>query len=84
MAKVEIIRYECDVCKKEFKNAKDVEETSVPCFGGERNEYGSNVRIDLCKECASNLREVIYQHFAEINNYYGVHIKNKQNNDGKE
>ena len=81
MAKVEIIRYQCDVCKEEFKNSLDVKETFIPCFGGERNEYHEEVRVDLCKKCAYNLRNIIYCHFAEINNYYGIHIKNKQNND---
>lgn len=78
MAKIETIRYQCDVCKEEFKNATDVTETRVPCYGGERNEYYSECNLDLCKECSANIRKIIYTHFAQIQNYYGVHIVNKQ------
>lgn len=79
MAKVEIIRYQCDVCKEEFKKSTDVESTCIPCFGGERNEYHSEVSLDLCEKCSGNIRDVIYWHFAEIQDYYGVHVRNKQN-----
>ena len=78
MAEVEIIRYQCDVCKKEIKNKHNVEHTNIPCFGGERNEYRSEAKIDMCEKCADNLRNIIFKHFAEIQNYYGVHIKDKQ------
>lgn len=78
MAKIETVRYQCDVCKAEFKNATDVTETHIPCYGGERNEYHSNCRLDLCKECSGNIRQIIYEHFAEIQDYYGMHIRNKQ------
>ena len=78
MAKIEITRYQCDVCKEEFENEKDVVMTRVPCFGGERNEYHSEVGLDLCRKCADNLRDIIYWNFAEISDYYGVHIRNKQ------
>ena len=78
MAKLEIIRYQCDVCKEEFKNEKDVENTQIPCYGGERSEYHSECGLDLCKKCSENLRKIIYTNFAEIQNYHGLHITNKQ------
>ena len=77
MAKVEIIKYRCDVCKAEFENEKEVEETHIPCYGGERNEYHSECIVDLCNDCSKKLREVIYKNFAQISDYYGIHITKK-------
>lgn len=78
MAKIEIIRYQCDVCKAEFESEKELEPTHIPCYGGECNEYNSEVQLDLCKECSRNIRKIIYDNFADIQDYYGVHIRNKQ------
>lgn len=77
MAKVEIIKYQCDVCKAEFKNANDVRETNIPCYGGESNNYHSSCRLDLCNDCSERIRKVIYDNFAQISDYYGIHVKNK-------
>lgn len=77
MAKVEIVRYQCDVCKAEFEKEKDVESTAIPCYGGERNEYNSMCSLDLCKECAGKIRQVIYDNFAEISVYHGTYIRKK-------
>lgn len=78
MAKIQIVKYQCDVCGAEFDKEEDLESTHIPCYGGERNDYNSEVEIDLCKDCAKNLREIIYKNFASINNWYGVQITNKQ------
>lgn len=80
MARIEKVTYQCDVCKKEFKNEKDVKSTTIPCYGGEQNEYLSECSVDLCAECASKLRKVIYDNFAEINNYHGLNIRRKEKN----
>ncbi len=74
MAKIEKITYQCDVCKTEYENEKDMTSTIVPCYGGERNEYHTECRLDLCLECSKKLREVIYQNFAHITDYYGLQI----------
>lgn len=33
--------------------------------------------IDLCDDCASRLRKVIFDNFAEIRDCYGITIKKK-------
>ena len=78
MAKIETIRYQCDVCKAEFENKKNVTSESIPCYGGERNEYHSSCKLDLCKECSEKIRKVIYDNFAQINDWYGLHVTKKQ------
>ena len=78
MSKIEKIIYKCDVCEKEFENPKDVAMTSIPCYGGERGEYLTDAAVDLCIKCSKNIRKVIYNNFAEISDWYGVHIRNKQ------
>lgn len=74
MAKIEVIKYQCDICKAEFNEEKEVTKTIVPCYGGDRNEYHSECSLDLCKECSTKLREVIYKNFAHITDYYGLQI----------
>lgn len=76
MAIIEKITYQCDVCKAEFENEKDIESQTVPCYGGERNEYFSECSLDLCVKCSTKLREVIYHNFANITNYHGIQISN--------
>lgn len=84
MAKIEIIRYQCDVCGKEVEKEKDLHGTVIPCYSGERNEYLTECPVELCKECSENIRKIIYENFAEIQDYYGVHIRNKQMKGEKE
>ena len=78
MAKIQIIRYQCDVCKSEFEKEKDLESTHIPCYTGADNTGHAECKVDLCKKCAKNLREIIYKSFAQIQDYYGIHIINKQ------
>ena len=77
MAKIQITKYKCDICNKEFDSEKDVKATHIPCYGGERCEYHDEAQVDLCKDCSTKLREVIYNNFARIQNYYGIHISAK-------
>ncbi len=74
MAKIERVTYQCDVCKACYENEKELICTSVPCYGGERNEYLTECKLDLCKECSTKLREIIYHNFAHITDYYGLQI----------
>ena len=75
MAKIEIIRYQCDVCKKEFESEKQIKAESVPCYG--EDSYPTNARVDMCEECAKKIREVIYDNFAEIRDYYELSVTKK-------
>ena len=83
MAIIQTISYKCDVCKKNFKNEKDITSTNIPCYGGERNEYLSNAQVDLCTNCAKKLRSVIYKNFAEISEWYGTRITKKFDDEDK-
>ena len=75
MAKIEIVRYKCDICQKEFENKKSIKSESVPCYG--EGTYHTNVRVDMCEECSTKIRKVIYDNFAEIRDYYGLSVKKK-------
>lgn len=75
MAKIEIVRYKCDICNKEFETQKSIKSESVPCYG--EDYYHTNARVDMCEECAKKIREVIYDNFAEIRDYYGLSVKKK-------
>ena len=75
MAKIEIVRYKCDICKNEFENEKSIKSESVPCYG--EGTYHTNVRVDMCEECSTKIRKVIYDNFAEIRDYYGLSVKKK-------
>lgn len=81
MAKIQVIRYKCDVCKKEFENEKDIKNEDIPCYSGEGNCYLSSTKVDLCETCSKKIREVIYNNFAEISDYYGLFIKKKYENE---
>lgn len=72
--KITKIIYECDVCKNKFEEENKIISTTVPCYGGERNEYQTETTIDLCEECGSKLRKIIYKNFAQISDYYGTQI----------
>jgi len=74
--KITKIIYECDVCKNKFEEENKIITTTVPCYGGERNEYNTECTIDLCDDCGKKLRKVIYDNFAQITDYYGVQITN--------
>lgn len=75
MAKIEIVRYQCDVCKKEFENKEEVKSESVPCYG--EGSYHSQAAVDMCNECAKKIRKVIFDNFAEIRDYYGLSVEKK-------
>ena len=75
MSKIEIIRYKCDICKKEFESEKQIKAELVPCYGD--GAYHTNARVDMCEECSSKIRKVIYDNFAEIRDYYGLSVKKK-------
>ena len=47
MARIEEIKYQCDVCKRKFDKENDISSTHVPCFVGERYEYETEAQIDL-------------------------------------
>lgn len=74
MSKIEIVRYKCDICEKEFENEKSIKSESVPCYG---EGYYTNARVDMCEECSTKIRKVIYDNFAEIKDYYGLSVKKK-------
>lgn len=75
MAKIEIIRYKCDICEKEFENEKSIKSELVPCYG--ENSCHTNARVDMCEECSAKIRKVIHDNFAEIINCYGLSIEKK-------
>lgn len=77
MSKIEIIKYKCDICNKEFENEKSIKSESVPCYGGEEGAYRTNACMDLCEECSTKIRRVIFDNFAEIIDYYGLSVKKK-------
>ena len=74
MAKIKIIRYKCDICGMEYEDEKSVTTEKVPCYGGESSQYNSTADVDMCKACSDKIRKVIYDNFAEINDYYGLNI----------
>ena len=75
MSKIEIVRYKCDICNKEFESEKSIKSESVPCYG--EGAYHTNARVDMCEDCAKKIREVIYDNFAEIRDYYGLSVTKK-------
>ena len=75
MSKIEIIRYKCDICKKEFESEKQIKAESVPCYGD--GAYHTNAKVDMCEECSAKIRKVIYDNFAEIRDDYGLSVKKK-------
>lgn len=72
MAKITIVKLKCDVCGAEVENEKDIRKTSIPSYAGENGEYYTDNNVDLCSECSKKLREVISEHFAHLNDYYGI------------
>ena len=72
MAKITIVKFKCDVCGKEVEAEKDIRKTSIPSYAGENSEYYTDNSVDLCPECSKKLREVISEHFAHLNDYYGT------------
>ena len=75
MSKIEIVRYKCDICNKEFENSKSIKSESIPCYG--EDTYHTNTRLDMCEECSTKIRKVIYDNFAEIRDYYGLSVTKK-------
>ena len=75
MSKIEIVRYKCDICNKEFENEKSIKSESVPCYG--EDNYLTTTRLDMCEECSKKIREVIYDNFAEIRDCYGLSVTKK-------
>ena len=75
MSKIEIVRYKCDICNKEFESEKSIKTESVPCYG--KDFYHTNTRLDMCDECSTKIRKVIYDNFAEIRDYYELSVKKK-------
>lgn len=73
--KIEIVKYKCDVCGKEFYLETDIKKENIPCYG--EGKFRLNAVIDLCDECADKVRKVIFDNFAEINNWGGITIKKK-------
>lgn len=73
--KIEIIKYKCDVCGKEFDLKGGIKKETVPCYS--EGMYHTSAMIDLCDDCASRLRKVIFDNFAEIRDCYGITIKKK-------
>lgn len=76
MAKIVTTLYQCDVCRKAFDKETDVSKHSVPCYGGNDN-FQTTTSVDLCYDCASKLRQVIFDQFAEIHDDFGLQIKKK-------
>lgn len=75
MAKIEIVKYKCDVCGKEFEKEKDIRKETVPCYS--EGSFHSSTTLDMCGECSAKIRKVIYDNFAEIRDYYGLYVKKK-------
>ena len=75
MAKIEIVRYKCDVCGKEFESEKQIKAESVPCYG--EGSYHTSAKVDMCQECSAKIRQIIYDNFAEIRDCYGLSIEKK-------
>ena len=58
------ITYKCDVCGKESNRDRDVEGERIPVFNWLIPR--ATHEFDLCETCSRKLREVIYDHFAEV------------------
>lgn len=80
MAKITTINYTCDVCGATFSEHdaevnKKITTERVPCYmdGG----VHTTTDVDMCNKCSSKVRKVIYDHFAEIYDYFGLSVKKK-------
>ncbi len=76
--KQEFTIYCCDICKKEYKTDKypkelkrvDVMGRNFDCEG---NSYSiGNISCDMCEECRHKLFEATSQHFALVDDCYGI------------
>lgn len=57
--------YCCDVCEKEVKGKKDLEDMMLPCKETE-TEVDMASTLELCAECAGKVRKLIFGSFAKI------------------
>ena len=69
MSKIIIEKYKCDICGKEVEKETDLRKETVPCYG--EGSFFTQTSVDMCDDCASRLRKIIYQNFAEIRDNYG-------------
>lgn len=73
MSKIIIEKYKCDICGKEVEKETDLRKETVPCYG--EGSFFTQTSVDMCDDCASRLRKIIYQNFAEIRDNYGLTVK---------
>lgn len=73
MSKIIIEKYKCDICGKEVEKEADLRKETVPCYG--EGSFFTQISVDMCDNCASRLRKIIYQNFAEIRDNYGLTVK---------
>ena len=74
-----IEKYYCDVCAKEVKS-KEFKYITVPCkfWDCEGKSFSKGERkIEVCDECANAFFDITMQHFAEVNDCYGITAKVK-------
>lgn len=57
--------YCCDVCEKEVKGKKDLEDMMLPCKETE-TEVDMTSTLELCAECADKVRNLIFGSFAKV------------------
>lgn len=66
MAKRNITIYECDLCKKDVKNEKDLTSIKLPCF--ENGEYyfwdDSFTTIDCCNDCTEKIARLLVENIG--------------------
>ncbi len=61
MAKRNITIYECDLCKTEVKNEKDLTQIKLPCFENEEHFFLDDnfTTIDCCNDCAEKIAKLL-------------------------
>ena len=73
MAKREIIIYECDLCKKEIKNERDLTKVQLPYFDEDTDYYfGYADEYDCCEECATKIAKLLGKHIGYYDEEKGV------------
>lgn len=66
--KQEIIKYYCDICKKQVENKADLKVYTIPVdYMYDREILISDGRIEVCEECRKALKNAIRDNFCKIN-----------------
>ena len=69
MAVKKITIYECDICKKEVKNEKDLTKIQLPYFEDGKyymSDYDDN-KIDCCDACAEKVAKALAKNIGFYN-----------------